>query len=223
MRFVLLATLASCSFTGSGDPVGPATSDGGTDKGKDGHPAETCAVDVDHDGICDDVDPWLCGAAMPQRMSDLPPDESTTITGSVSGQGDYALVYNTKLAAGAASGMPNVSTTAGQSIALAFSYDWTVGCPNGGGGGPHFGEQDCQAQLVASFVPYASATTIASAGCPVDTQVSDHRYTFHNVASSTVTAPGTSGIYELRIALAKDDACKPGTGKGATIALVCIP
>lgn len=159
-------------------------------------------TDNDHDGICDDVDTWLCGAAMPSS----PP--STVFLES--GQSNLHNVDFGGPSARVFMATPNQS--------LRFSFDWglQVGCPGG--------NNNCRAQI-----EYGIAG-VGKIGCAVDIDVNDNQFTFAFGNHANLNAPATAAVYEIRARVGlHSSSCGSdwfnSTEPDATetIAIVCVP
>jgi len=164
----------------------------------DAPPPDAC-IDVDSDGICDDVDTWLCGVAP------TAPATTVTMTGN-SGQ------TNVQLTTIAVNGVQLVEAAPGASLAVSLHYAITdTACP-----------QACIDQIEIGLV------TGGRKGCLYDHAVSESTGAMGN-AAKTLTAPTTPGTYDIRTNLGQNTSCGTTTSwwnaepdDTRTIARLCV-
>jgi hypothetical protein len=162
--------------------------------------ADAPCTDNDHDGICDDVDTWLCGATMPNSPG------STVFLES---QGSN--VHNVDFGGS----NPRVFM-ATPNQPLQFSFDWglQVDCPG----------SSCRAQI-----EYGIAG-VGKIGCAVDVTVNDNQFTFAVNNHASLNAPATAAVYEVRAKVGlHTSSCGSDWYNSTepdgteTIAIVCVP
>jgi hypothetical protein len=215
VRFAWFLCLAACSFgarsagTSQDGPAGgprDAAADAAPDAfrfldARPDAPPDACP-DSDHDGICDDQDTWPCGAA--------PAALPTTVT--MQTNGTKTTMVLTQIDAGG-SGQALVAAP-GTSITLTFHYAITdTACA-----------MDCDDQIEIGWIPGHRM------GCPFDNGVSRSNGATGDI-STTITAPGSGGVYDLRSNIGQNYGCTYGgasdwwnapPGSNWTLAYVCV-
>jgi hypothetical protein len=200
----IAVTVAACSYneprTGGG-PDAPVSHPDAPPGDSSAPPPDAC-TDNDHDGICDDVDTWLCGATMPSS-----PGSTVNLE---SGQSN---LHNVDFG----SSMPRVlMAMPGQS--LRFSFDWglQVGCPQG--------NDHCEAEI-----EYGIAG-VGKVGCAVDINIQNDVFTFSLGQHANLNAPTTPAVYDIRAKVGLHssgcgsdwyNSTEPDSSE--TIAIVCVP
>lgn len=221
---VLFVTAAGCSF--SPNAVQQGDDDAGT-HGSDGEKLDAgggkvyldaaskvymdapCA-DVDHDGICDDVDDWLCGPTKPTA-----PASSIELVDN-GGRTDFTLTniaLTTNLTTSA------TLVTAGKNMPFTLKFHIVANdsaC------------SDCQDQLEIGWDPNGSRI-----GCAFDHDVPSGADRTFDVNTNAFRTPNASGVFELRMKIGQRLSCNDQnpdhTWYGAeppenqTIALLCVP
>jgi hypothetical protein len=204
VRLLAIAvSVGACSYneptTGHGAPDAAVTHpEAGTPS--DGAATDAPCVDKDGDGVCDSVDTWLCGAAMPSSPGNTVGLESqnSNLHGVDFGGSNPRVFMAT----------PNQ--------ALRFSFDWglQVDCPGSG---------SCRAQI-----EYGIAG-VGKVGCAVDINVNDNQFNFGFGSHANLNAPATPAVYEVRAKVGLQSSCgsdwynstEPDSSE--TIAIVCVP
>jgi len=194
--------VAACSYneprTPAGGPDAPVTRpEAGTPI--DSPTPDAACTDNDHDGICDNIDTWLCGAAMPSSPGS-----------TISLESQNSNVHNVDF--GGSSPRVFMATP---NQALRFSFDWglQVDCPG----------SSCRAQI-----EYGIAG-VGKVGCAVDITVNDNQFAFSFGSHANLNAPATPAVYEVRAKVGVSSSCGSdwynSTEPDATetIAIVCVP
>jgi len=207
VRFAVLSVLAACSFQARALPTGRSDAPSGSSdapgdakmidaRAKDA-PPDAC-VDADHDGICDDVDDFLCG-------DPTPPQATVEMSGN---NGDTDIVLTSIKANNAQ--MLNVAP--GASIAVAFSYRISDDACS----------QACRDQIEIGWVPGGRV------GCVFDAVVSPNSDTVGNAAKTLTapTQPGAydirTNIGQNNSCGTTTSWWASSPGDGRTIARVCV-
>ncbi len=228
-QLFVLAWLAGCGFSGSSSPspsandAASATSGADAATGGSGDascpdddgdticnavdqcPGQDDRIDVDHDGIPDCKDDWLCGATKPSDPGD--PVVHLDL-------GDQWSVDHQQLA----STGRIVNVHAGTAIAIKSNWDIRVTCG--------IMQLKCNAQLEIGF-----DQGVGRDRCLFDGQVDDNKIKSGNVDDSGTIAPTPTGAYQaddLRLNIGRRTSC--GTsgwdggepGGSSTIARVCV-
>ena len=160
---------------------------------------QQAGCDLDGDGACDDQT-WRCGTSPNSPGSD-------PLFGDVNNEALWA--HEVSLAGKGRF----VVAAAGKSLAVALRYDWRVDCPGA----------SCQAQVVFGVV---ASGFDAYGGCVVDRQMIDRDIAWSQNGGATITVPAASGIYDVRLDIAKQPACGAAwsaPGSSHAIAKICVP
>jgi len=161
-------------------------------------PPDAC-VDSDSDGICDDVDNFLCG-------NPTPPGATVHMTGN---NGDTDMVLTSIKANNAQ--MLNVAP--GGSVVVSFHYAIKdQAC-----------SQACRDQIEVGWVPGGRS------GCMFDAVVNAQTGVQGNTNPKTLTAPTAPGAYDIRANIGQNNSCGATTtwwsstpGDSRTLARVCV-
>jgi len=156
-------------------------------------------VDADGDGACDDQT-WACGTAPTTPVAN-------PIWGNVLKEAWWSHDANLALHG------RFLVARAGASVALALKYDWRVDCPS----------SPCEAQLEVGLLATGMTQLAAcAADKPMGQQID-----WTQTGTVMLTIPTTSGVYDVRLNIAKQAACGGSlTGTPAanqTVAKICVP
>ena len=219
MRWALaIVCLSGCGFTRNGSqPVdgAPGTADVRTDgRGSDSGsgsadafvPIDAC-IDVDGDGVCDDVDDWLCGAT--------PTPPGATIMETRTGGRGTAMTIT--LSAIDVSGQGQlVNATPGAGLAVGFHYV--------------LHENRCTGNCIDQ-IEIGYDMTGGRRGCGYDGTVNHVNGVTGTVTGFALTAPTTAGVYQIATDVSQAANCgtssdwwPDGTQPDPswTIALLCV-
>jgi len=183
VRLALFALLAGCTFA-PGQPAQIVTAQPDAPRMADAKlvdvpppPPDAC-VDVDHDGLCDSEDDWLCG------QKPTAPGASLAMSAN-GGQTQFALTTITF-----DNGSSLIAVAPGATIH--YHYDWAITDVACGG--------NCVDQLEYGFVMGGRA------GCDVDQAISKSFGDSGHV-DGTVTAPAAAGTYDFRMNIGQNFSC----------------
>ena len=208
---VLVALVGACTFTpgsggGGGGGGGNAQPDAarGSSAAPDGSGGGSACPDVDHDSICDSQDDWLCGT------KPAAPGDSITLGHPTWIPAPSNVSYVTF------GDGPFVTTGPGVASTFNYAYGIIINCP---------GFSNCNAQVEFGIAG------VGRAGCLFDGTVGDNLYQFNLNRNATITAPATSGLYELRAQVATSTSCGTGSAwsggtepdASRTFAYLCVP
>ncbi len=213
-RFLALSVWAACGFapnnaaTPSADApdsgMGSGSGSGsGSGMGSGSGSGSGCAQDVDGDGICDDVDDWLCGT------KPSAPGNFNVTTFAYQFQDSSVKLDNV--------GQTLLAVTPNQAFSVEFGYQFTVGCN---------ANNDCTVQIELG-------TDVAKDSCVDNKTVRGAFVlgfqigSGNGTAQTTMTLP-TAGLYTLLATPYKADQCPNGWGAGSTpdsrqvVGIVCV-
>lgn len=212
MLFVLLSLLSTtgCSFEPS-QAANPKAADGGAPSDNSTQPdaklfqdAAACADD-DHDGVCNAVDDWPCGAK--------PPAPPVLVLGNAGTQ-DFRF-QNLRFQTVAST---LVVMTPQQAARVQFNWMATeTECAS-----------NCVDQLEVGFHLKGSPTIGKRVGCLIDQPISKSNGSTGTVDNTaTVVTPTTPGVFELRAGIAQNYSCNLTTDyyssePSTVMALFCI-
>ena len=176
-------------------------------------PMDAPCADDDHDGVCNAVDTWPCGA-MPTNVPGMTFEVAST---------DAAMDF--KLGNGTTKIAINGGTTLvvmTRQQAVHFVFPWTAidgRCPG-----------NCIDQLEVGFHPQGAQAAGHRAGCLIDQPINKNGGNTGTVDDATqVTTPNATGVFELRAGIAQNYGCTYNnatdyySGEPSTVmALFCI-
>jgi hypothetical protein len=160
-------------------------------------PMDAPCADDDHDGVCNAVDTWPCGA-MPTTV----PGTTFELKSNDGGMDFNLGTTATKIQING--GTTLVVMTKQQAVHFVFS--WTGDDGRCGG--------NCIDQLEVGFHPQGSQAAAHRAGCLIDQPITKNGGSAGTVDNTTeVTTPNATGVFELRAGIAQNYGC---TYNGAT-------
>lgn len=178
--------------------VAPDGSGSNTNPAIDGS-SQPASCDLDGDGACDDQT-WRCGSSPSSPGAD---PLFGDITAEALWSHDVSLANQGRF----------VVAAAGKPLALTFRYDWRVDCAS----------TTCQAQVEFGLVASGVDQRL---GCVVDREMVDRNIEWSQPGAVTIVAPAASGLYDVRLEIAKQTACGASWATPAgnhTIAKICVP
>ncbi len=213
---VAMVFVTACGFTRNGSQAidsSPGTLDArpqGSDSGSatpDAFVPPDACVDVDGDGVCDDVDDWLCGP------SPTPP--GLTIMETRAGNDGTAMTITLSAIDVSTQGQL-VSATPGADLAVGFHYV--------------LDEDRCSGNCIDQ-IEIGYDMTGGRRGCGYDGTVNHVNGVTGTVTGFAMTAPTTPGMYRIATDVSQADSCAVTTewwpdgtppDPSWTIALLCV-